>query len=229
MCPTPPSGRTGITLGLSLPGSDRLRGHGYDPGRIHIQASYGILNLPPQPCDYARAGIALYGVGSSGAADGVEAGLRPVLSLRARVVCVRTLRPGEGAGYGLDFQARRDTRLAVVSIGYADGLPRELAQNGGRVLLHGQSCPMAGRMCMDQLFIDVTDVPQVRPGDIATIIGQDGGLTIRAEEISRRCDTIANELLSRLGGRVGQVVRQESNPCGSIRRARPGNADEPNS
>lgn len=209
--------------------ADRLRGHGCDPGRIHIQASYGILNLPPQPCDYARAGIALYGVGSSGAADGVEAGLRPVLSLRARVVCVRTLRPGEGAGYGLDFQARRDTRLAVVSIGYADGLPRELAQNGGRALLHGQSCPMAGRMCMDQLFIDVTDVPQVRPGDIATIIGQDGGLTIRAEEISRRCDTIANELLSRLGGRVGQVVRQESNPCGSIRRARPGNADEPNS
>ena len=121
---------------------------------------------------------------------------------------MRTLRPGPRAGYGLAFQAERDTRLAVVSIGYADGLPRELAQNGGRALLHGQSCPMVGRMCMDQLFVDVTDLPQVRPGDTVTLIGRDGALTISAEEAARRCGTITNELLSRLGGRLGQVVRQ---------------------
>ena len=186
---------------------DWLRDQGYDPGDVHIQASGGILHLPPQPCAYARAGIALYGVGSGGAADAVEAGLRPVLSLRARVACVRQLRPGEAAGYGLAFRAERDTRLAVLSIGYADGLPRELAQNGGRVLLHGRSCPMAGRMCMDQLLVDVTGVPGVRAGDAATLIGRDGGLTIRAEEVARRCGTITNELLSRLGHRVAQVVR----------------------
>lgn len=184
-----------------------LRANGFDPGALHIQASGGILHLPPQPCAYARAGIALYGVGSGGAADAVEAGLRPVLSLRARVACVRQLRPGEAAGYGLAFRAERDTRLAVLSIGYADGLPRELAQNGGRVLLHGRSCPMAGRMCMDQLLVDVTGVPGVRAGDAATLIGRDGGLTIRAEEVARRCGTITNELLSRLGHRVAQVVR----------------------
>ena len=186
---------------------DWLRENGYDPGGVHIQASGGILGLSPQPCAYARAGIALYGVGSEGAADSVEAGLRPVLSLRARVACVRRLRAGEAAGYGLAFQARRDTRLAVASIGYADGLPRELAQRGGRVLIRGQSCPMVGRMCMDQLFVDVTDAPDVRTGDMVTLIGQDGGLTIRAEEVSRRCGTITNELLSRLGRRIGQVVR----------------------
>jgi len=186
--------------------ADRLRKEGFDPGKLHIQASYGILNLPSQPCSYARAGIALYGVGSENASDALEAGLRPVLSLRARVACVRRLRPGEGAGYGLAFRAQRDTRLAVLSIGYADGLSRELARNGGRVLLHGQSCPMVGRMCMDQLFVDVTGVPQVRPGDVATLIGRDGALTIRAEEAARRCGTITNELLSRLGGRIGQVV-----------------------
>ena len=188
--------------------ADRLRKDGLDPGKLHIQASGGILNLPPQPCGYARAGIALYGAGSDGASSALEAELRPVLSLRARVACVRTQRPGQGAGYGLAFQAERDTRLAVVSIGYADGLPRELAQNGGRALLHGQSCPMVGRMCMDQLFVDVTDLPQVRPGDTVTLIGRDGALTIRAEEAARRCGTITNELLSRLGGRLGQVVRQ---------------------
>ena len=186
----------------------RVREGGFDPGRVHIQASSGILNLPPQPCDYARAGIALYGVDSGEASSAAEAGLRPVLSLRARVVCLRRLRPGEGAGYGLAFRAERDTLLAVLSIGYADGLPRELAQKGGRALLHGRSCPMAGRMCMDQLFVDVTGVPEVRPGDAATLIGRDGGLEIRAEEVAQRCGTIANELLSRLGpsGRLCTVT-----------------------
>ena len=130
-----------------------------------------------------------------------------MLSLRARVVCVRRLRPGEYAGYGLAFQAERETVLAVLSIGYADGLPRELAENGGRVLLHGRSCPTAGRMCMDQLSVDVTDLPGVCPGDIATIIGLDGTQRISAEEVSRRCGTITNELLSRLGGRITRIVR----------------------
>lgn len=186
--------------------ADWLRNNGYDPGAVHIQASGGILHLPPQPCTYARAGIALYGVGSEGAGGALEAGLRPVLSLRARVVCLRQIRAGETAGYGLAFRAERDTRLAVLSIGYADGLPRALAQSGGRVLLRGQSCPMVGRMCMDQLLVDVTDAPNVRAGDTATLIGRDGALTIRAEEVARRCETITNELLSRLGNRIGLKV-----------------------
>lgn len=175
-----------------------LRRQGYDPGAVHIQASGGILNLPPQPCDYARAGIALYGT--------VERdSLQPALALRARVACVRTLAAGERAGYGLDFRAERETRLAVLTIGYADGLPRDLPQNGGRVLMHGLACPMVGRMCMDQLFVDVTDAPVVSPGDIATLIGRDGPLEIRVEELAQKCGTIPNELLSRLGGRLGVV------------------------
>lgn len=186
---------------------DWLWDNGYDPGAVHIQASGGILHLPPQPCAYARAGIALYGVGSAGVADAMEAGLRPVLSLRARVACVRRLCPGDVAGYGLAFRAERDTLLAVLSIGYADGLPRCLAQNGGRVLLRGQACPMVGRMCMDQLLVEVTEVPNVRAGDVATLLGQDGVLAIRAEEVARRCGTITNELLSRLGHRIGQRQR----------------------
>ncbi|MCI8329720.1 MAG: serine racemase VanT catalytic subunit [Oscillibacter sp.] len=178
----------------------RLRQAGHDVGKLHVQASYGLLNLPPQPCGYVRAGIVLYGVSSGEARRQPE--LRPVLSLRARVACVRTLRPGDRAGYGLDFLAQRETRLAVVTIGYADGLPRELAKRGGRVLLHGVSCPMAGRMCMDQLLVDVTEAPEVRAGDIATLIGRDGRAFIPAEETAERCGTIANELLSRLGTRT---------------------------
>ncbi len=180
---------------------DWLRTNGYNPGRIHIQASGGILNLPPQPCGYARAGIALYGT-----AGNVGDGLRPVLSLRTRVACVRTLAAGERAGYGLAFRAERETRLAVLTIGYADGLPRSLTENGGRVLIQGQFCLMVGRMCMDQLFVDVTGLLSVHSGNIATLIGQDGSRELRVEELAQQCGTISNELLSRLGTRLNQVI-----------------------
>lgn len=184
---------------------DWLRSCGWDPGAVHIQASYGVWNLPPQPCAYARVGIALYGVASDKAPLRRSLDLRPVLSLRARVALVRDIPAGSGAGYGLAFRAERDTRLAVVSIGYADGLPRDLAQRGGVLLLHGRRCPMVGRLCMDQLLVDVTDIPEVRAGDCATLIGRDGREELRAEEVAQCCGTISNELLSRLGTRLPKV------------------------
>ena len=185
--------------------AEELQQRGLDPGALHIQASYGLCRLPPQPCQYARPGIALYGAASSPDLPLGVAGLEPVLSLRARVVSVRTLPAGCGAGYGLAFQAMEDRRLAVVSIGYADGLPRALSQRGGQVLLGGTRRPMVGRMCMDQLLVDVTDGPEVAAGDVATLIGRDGGERISAEEVAQQCGTIANELLSRLGPRLPVV------------------------
>lgn len=184
-----------------------LRDQGCDPGETHIQASYAIWNLPPQPCAWARAGIALYGVNSDAGPTGRNLGLRPVLFLRARVASVRTLAPGEGAGYGLAFRARERRRLAAVTIGYADGLPRDLPQRGGEVLIRGMRCPIVGRLCMDQMLIDVTHVPETAPGDVVTLIGQDGGERIRAEDVAQRCATITNELLSRLGGRLAVVTK----------------------
>lgn len=179
-----------------------LRAAGYEPGKVHIQASYGIWNLPPQPCAYVRAGIALYGVRSDDAPVQRNLDLRPVLSLRARVASIRTVQAGESAGYGRAFRAERETRLAVVTIGYADGLPRDLPQRGGQVLIRGKRCPMVGRMCMDQLLVDVSSLLEVTPGDTVTLIGRDGGQVIRAEELAARCGTITNELLSQLGSRL---------------------------
>ena len=128
---------------------------------------------------------------------------------------MRTLRLGERAGYGLAFQARQETRLAVVTIGYADGLPRQLPQQGGRVLIRGAFCPMAGRMCMDQLLVDVTALPDVQAGDVVTLIGRDGAQELRAEELAARCGTITNELLSRLGRRLElQKVPRSSQSSG---------------
>lgn len=183
-----------------------MKEQGYDTGAIHIQASYGLWNLPPQPCRYVRAGIALYGVASDQNPVLHPLDLRPVLSLRARVASVRTVPAGQGAGYGLAIRAERDTRLAVVTIGYADGLPRSLSQQGGRVIIRGVSCPMVGRMCMDQLLVDVTHLPQAAPGDMVTLIGTDGEAVLKAEEVAVQSGTIANELLSRLGSRL-PVVR----------------------
>ena len=179
-----------------------LRERGCCPGETHIQASYGIWNLPPQPCTLARAGIALYGVTSDDSPTVRALDLRPLLALRARIASVRTLEPGEGAGYGLAFRTEERRQLAAVTIGYADGLPRDLPRRGGAVLLHGTRCPMVGRMCMDQLLVDVTRVPCTRPGDVVTLIGTDGEAAIRAEDVARQCDTITNELLSRLSCRL---------------------------
>lgn len=185
-----------------------LKEHHLAPGETHIQASYGIWNLPPQPCSLARAGIALYGVCSDDSPIVRTLDLTPVLSLRARITCVRTLAPGEGAGYGLAFRADQPRQLAVLAIGYADGLPRSLPQQGGEVLLHGMRCPMVGHMCMDQLLVDVTGLPGVMPGDAATLIGTDGQQQIHAEDMALQCGTITNEILSRLGARLPIITTE---------------------
>ena len=139
----------------------------------------------------------------------------PVLSLRARVASVRTLPAGEGAGYGLAFRTDRPRRLATVTIGYADGLSRALPLQGGQVLLRGQRCPMVGRMCMDQLLVDVTAVPEAAAGDVVTLIGWDGPAYLAAEEMASVCGTITNELLSRLGPRLPIVAAPQTGQTGA--------------
>ena len=186
---------------------DGLRKAGFDPGTVHFQGSYGLLNYPGLPCDFARPGIALYGVLSlpehrtRSAVD-----LRPVLSLRARVTQLHRLEAGEAAGYDGAFTARRPTVLATLAIGYADGWPRSLSNGAGRVLLHGQTAPVAGLICMDQLLVDVTDIPGAAPGDTATLIGRDGEAELTAGQAARAAGTIANELLSRLGPRLPRLT-----------------------
>ncbi len=185
-----------------------LREHGYPTGKVHIQASYGVLNLPGQACGYARVGIALYGVRSSNGPVRSQLDLRPALAVRARITSVRLVAAGDCAGYDRAFRAERPTRVAAVSIGYADGLPRELPKRGGKVLVRGQECTLIGRLCMDQALIDVTEVPEAAAGDVVTLIGCDGGAVLRAEDLAAQCGTITNEILSRLGQRLPVVERR---------------------
>ena len=158
-----------------------------------------------------RAGIALYGLLSSPQdTTRFSADLRPVLSLRARVAQVHTLQAGEPAGYDGAFTAQRPSRLALVTIGYADGWPRSLSRGRGRVLVRGQSAPIAGLICMDQLLADVTGIAGVSPGDTVTLIGRDGDACLTAGEAAQAADTITNELLSRLGERLERVLTNQS-------------------
>lgn len=173
----------------------RLRAAGCAATKTHLLNSAGLLHYPELGGDYARVGIALYGTLSTReelSRCGLE--LRPALSLRARVSSVRLLRRGECAGYGMDFVAPRDTVLAALAIGYADGLPRALSGGAGGVLLHGCRAPIVGRICMDQTLVDVTDVGGVRAGDTATLIGEDGGQSIHVCDVAAQAGTIANEI-----------------------------------
>lgn len=173
---------------------------------VHLLSSYGILNYPQAAEDYVRPGIALYGVPSSaGLSDSAFSSLMPVLSLKARVASVRRLHPGESAGYGAAFTADGETVVAVLSIGYADGLPRELSGQKGSVLIKGRRAPVIGRICMDQTLVDVTDIPDLQAGEPAVLIGKSGDLENTAVGIAAQCGTITNELLSRLGARLHRV------------------------
>ncbi len=174
--------------------------------KLHIQSSYGVLNYPALAGDCARIGIALYGVLSTKEDTARWADdLSPVLSLKARVASVRELHPGESAGYGMDFIAEQEMRIAAVSIGYGDGLPRGLSGGAGNVLIKGEAAPIIGRVCMDQTLVDVSRIPQVRAGDIAVLIGVSGSRSILASDLAAQTNTITNEILSRLGSRLERI------------------------
>ena len=186
---------------------EKLEKQGISGLKTHLLASCGLLNYPELGGDYVRVGIALYGLLSDGeAGENCPVKLYPVLSLKARIAAVKDLYQGESAGYGLDYKAGEDKKIAVLAIGYADGLPRCLSEGRGRVLIHGQSAPVIGRICMDQTIVDVTGIPGVRAGESAVVIGRSGGEEITAYEIAKEVGTITNEVLSRLGRRLVRVI-----------------------
>ncbi|SMC71439.1 serine racemase VanT catalytic subunit [Papillibacter cinnamivorans] len=181
----------------------QLKERGFACPGPHLLASSGLLNYPELSGEYARVGIALYGMMSTRAGtESSSVSLRPVLSVKARIALVKDLYEGESAGYGLRFVARRDTQIAVLAVGYADGLPRALSCGVGRVLINGCEAPIVGPVCMDQTLVDVTGIPDVRPGGVAVIIGRSRSSVITACDLAEQAGTISNEILSRLGKRL---------------------------
>lgn len=181
----------------------RLEERGITIPKIHIQSSYGLLNYPELNCDYVRAGIVLYGVLSSPDDNTkLQLDLRPVLSLKAKVILLRKIRKGDSVGYGRAFVADRNRLIAILSVGYADGYPRNLSGKKSYVLINCHKAPVVGKICMDQLVVDVTDIPNVKVGIMATLIGRDGNEEITASMVAGSSESITNELLSRMGRRL---------------------------
>lgn len=181
----------------------RLKERGITIPKIHIQSSYGLLNYPELRCDYVRTGIALYGVLSSlNDYTSLQLDLRPVLSLKSKVILLREIRKGDSVGYSREFVADRDSVIAMLPIGYADGYPRNLSNGKSYVIINGHKAPVVGKICMDQLAVEVTDIPEVKVGMIATLIGKDGNEEITAPMVADNSESIANELLCRMGRRL---------------------------
>ncbi len=176
---------------------------------IHAGNSAATLRIPTLDCNLVRPGLLIYGIspplpGSSPLA----LKLRPALSLKARVATVRNLPAGHNISYGLTCALARQSRVATVLIGYGDGYQRRLS-NQGEMLVRGRRVPILGRVCMDQTMVDVTDLPEVFPGEIATCIGEDGQEKITVEEIARKIGTTDHEITTTLTSRLPRVYVQK--------------------
>lgn len=182
-----------------------LKTSGYNVGKVHMQSSYGILNYNENGSyDYVRPGIILYGVHSdTNAYVKRQIDLKPVLSLKAKITSIKEIEAGETVSYGRTYQASKQEKIASVSIGYADGYPREISNKGAKVVVNNQYAEIIGRICMDQLVINVTNISEIKVGDIVTLIGNTPFIT--AEEVAEKAGSITNELLCRLGTRLHKV------------------------
>lgn len=166
----------------------------------HCCNSAAIIDMPEYALDMVREGILLYGLKPSDEVDS-SMGYSPALELKSHVIYVRELKAGEGVSYGRTYITQRPTTVATVAIGYADGYPRSLSSKG-YVLIHGKRAPIIGRICMDQMMVDVTDIDGVAVEDTVTLIGKDGGEYISVEELARLSGRFNYEFVCDLSERV---------------------------
>lgn len=184
-----------------------LKNAGIVPDDIHISNSAGLTGWDVPEATLVRPGIMLYG-GLPGPDFTERLQLKPVMHLRSAIAQLRTLPTGSGVSYGHNFHTERETRVAVLPLGYADGFNR-LFSNCGQGLLHGRKVPLIGRVCMDWIMFDVTDLPQTKVGDCVTLLGSADGLSILGDDWAQQLDTISYEVFCRIGSRVPRRYLEE--------------------
>ena len=169
----------------------------------HVANSATLLDIPEMYLDMVRPGISIYGCyPSAHTSRSIE--LRPVLNLKSQVARIHTLPAGATVGYGRTWRTEKPARIALIPCGYADGIPRGLS-NKGAVLVRGRRAPIVGRVCMDQVMVDVTGIPRVTLGDEVVLIGRQGDEHIPVEEVAQLAGTINYEILCALSARVPRV------------------------
>lgn len=189
---------------------EKLRSLGIDTGILHLANSAAIVTRPETWADMVRPGAILYGYhpGYDPAEKRAEIEarlpLKPVMSLRTKIIGLRDVPAGAGVGYNESFVAKRPSRIGVLAAGYGDGLHRSLG-NRGSVLVRGKLAPIVGIISMDVTMIDVTDVPGAEVGDVTTIYGQDGDCRLPAHLVARSIGTVTSDLLCMVSKRVPRV------------------------
>ncbi|MBI4828746.1 MAG: alanine racemase [Nitrospinae bacterium] len=184
-------------------GALRARGHNLPP--VHAANTAALFLSPRARYDLVRPGIGLFGVQEF---DGRDAGLKPILSWKARIILTRKVGKGESVSYGMRWKSPGAREVAVVMAGYADGYSRQLSGKA-RAIMGGKLIRQIGTICMDNCMFDVTGCA-ARAGDVVTLIGEEGRARVTAVELARECGTIAYEVLCGIGRRVERVyVRGE--------------------
>ena len=180
----------------------------------HCCNSGGIVNYPEYHLDMVRAGILIYGlVPDKACEDKID--LKPAMQLHSVISMIKDVKAGAKLSYGRTFTADHDMRIATVPIGYADGYHRSLS-NRGRMLVNGQFANIVGRVCMDQLMLDVTGIPDLSDGEQITIVGEENGKRITMEEIAAMTDTVHYEVMCVIGKRVPRVYRRNGKDIGVV-------------
>lgn len=183
---------------------DAARDAGLDPELRHLAATQAALTRPADRLDLVRLGIGLYGLEYADSADPAAMGLRPVMELTASIAAVRRVPAGAGMSYGFIDRTDRETTLALVPLGYADGIPRS-ASGAATVAIRGELHRQVGRIAMDQFLVDVGDAP-VEVGDRVVLWGDAAHGSPRAEDWAKAADTVGYEIVTRVGPRVPRVA-----------------------
>ena len=182
---------------------ERLRASGYDPPLVHLANSAAVITLPSSYFSMVRPGLMLYGVYPS-PAMARRIMLKPVLSWKSRILQLKRLPKGSSVSYGRTFVTQRESLIATLPVGYADGYHR-LLSNRGAVLVRGRRAPIVGRVCMDLTMVDVTDIRGVKQGDGVVLLGKQGRNTISADEMAAWAETISYEILTSISARVPRI------------------------
>lgn len=170
----------------------------------HVANSAAIIDFPESHLEAVRPGIILYGYYPSNEVDKSNIALKPVMSLKTNVVHIKTLPAGEYISYGRKFKTNRESVIATLPVGYADGYTR-LLYNKAKVIINGSFAPVIGRICMDQCMVDVTDIGNVNVGDEVTLMGEQGDLKFTADNIAELIGTINYEVTCMISKRVPRV------------------------
>ena len=184
--------------------ADRLRQEGLELPIKHAANSGALIDMPDSYLDMVRPGIATYGLYPSDEVNHARVALKPVMTLKSRIIHLKKVPAGFNVSYGITYQTDEPTTIATVPIGYADGFNRLLSSRG-HMLIHGRKAPIIGRVCMDLTMIDVGSMPDVQIEDEVVVFGQDGNGVITADEIAAKLNTINYEIVTSITARVERV------------------------